>query len=379
MPNLSHAALPPAPDRAANDGIDLDALETALRDYADRWVPQAFPNGWRGDKDDWIVGDISGKRASGNGSCHIQMRGDHAGDWYDFSLVKGGQVFSTIKERFRLGAGEVIKEALRIIEECGVAVERIEGQRPPRAPRPNRGAENTRNAASIWAASLPLAPDTEAARYLNRRGLALPEIGALRFNTAIPRARNNQLFSQAALIALFQLPDGRPVAIHRIYLTPDGRRDGDRMMLGPAKGAVIMLGQPERGLLGIGEGVETTLAASSLFGDVPGWAAGSDGGLREFGRWLIAHPAWAWQAGIRRLLIWADAKNAGETAGRDLLAACRTAGVDAQLYLPRGGDDFNDDLMKGLLPSLPAATTRDIETLVQREPGEFEPDYGDAK
>jgi hypothetical protein len=135
-----------------------------------------------------------------------------------------------------------------------------------------------------------------------------------------------------------------------------------------------MLGQPERGLLGIAEGVETSLAASSLFGDVPAWAAGSDGGLREFGKWLIAHPGWAWSAGIRRLLIWADAKNAGETAGRDLLAACRAAGVDAQLYLPRGGDDFNDDLLKGLLPGLPVATTRDTETLVQREPGEFEPD-----
>jgi putative DNA primase/helicase len=146
------------------------------------------------------------------------------------------------------------------------------------------------------------------------------------------------------------------------------------MMLGPAKGAVIMLGQPERGLLGIGEGVETVLAASSLFGDVPGWAAGSADGLRKFGEWLIAHPGWAWQTGIRRLLIWADAKNAGETAGRDLLAACRAAGVDAQLYLPRGGDDFNDDHLKGLLPGMPVATTRDTETLVQCEPGEREPD-----
>src|SRR6202035_5494109 len=114
----------------------------------------------------------------------------------------------------------------------------------------------------------------------------------------------------------------------------------------------------------IAEGIETCLAASSLFG-APGWAAGSDGGLRRFGEGLLRHPGWAWSAGIRRLLIWADANAAGETAGRDLLAACRAAGVDAQLWLPRGGDDFNDDLMKGLLPGVPVATTRDSEVLVQ--------------
>jgi hypothetical protein len=356
----------------------MDALETRLRDHADQWVPREFSQGWRSDSGgEWIVGDISGKRASGNGSCRIKLRGDHAGDHYDFSLGKGGQVFSTIKERFRLGAGEVIREALRIIEECGVSVERIEGERPARrAPAGSGAARNTDGARSIWESesSVRLAPDTEAARYFNGRGLALPKSDVLRFNPAIPRTRNNQYFSQAAIIALFQLPDGTPVAIHRVYLTPDGRRDGDRQMLGPAKGAVIMLQQPERGLLGVGEGIETVLAASSLFGDTPGWAAGSAGGLERFGDWLVANPGWAWQAGIRRLLIWADARKAGEDAGRALLAACRSAGVDAQLWLPRGDDDFADDNLKGLLPSLPVATTRDTETLIQREPGELEPD-----
>jgi hypothetical protein len=95
--------------------------------------------------------------------------------------------------------------------------------------------------------------------------------------------------------------------------------------------------------------------------------------LREFGEWLVAHPGWAWSAGIRRLLIWADAGRDGMDAGRALLAACRSAGVDAQLWFPRGNDDFADDNLKGLLPSLPVATTRDSETLIQCEPGETEP------
>jgi hypothetical protein len=106
--------------------VDLHAIEARLRDHADRWVPELFPQGWRSDNgDEWVVGDISGKRASGNGSCRIKMRGEHAGDHYDFALGKGGQVFSTIKERLGLGEGEVIKEALHILDGCGVAVNRI--------------------------------------------------------------------------------------------------------------------------------------------------------------------------------------------------------------------------------------------------------------
>lgn len=353
--------------------INLGALEAGLRDYADRWVPELFSQGWRADSgDEWIVGDISGKRASRNGSCRIQMRGEHAGDWYDFSLGKGGQVFSTIKSRLGLGEGEVIKEALRILAGCGVAVERIEGQRPPRAARSSKAERNTGTAASTWAAADSLAADTLAARYLSRRRLQLPRTDALRFSTGIARIKDGELYSQPAMLALYQLPHGTPVAIQRTYLTPDGRRDGDRMMLGPTNGALVMLRQPERGLLGMGEGVETVLAASSLFRGVPGWGAGSDSGLRKFGEWLVAHPGWAASIGIRRLLIWADAKNAGERAGHHLLAACRTAGLDAQLWLPRGGDDFNDDLIKGLLPGVPVATTRDSESLVQREPGEHD-------
>src|SRR5260221_10492727 len=103
------------------NSVDMGGLERDLRDYADRWVPELFNAGWRSDSgDEWIVGDISGKRPAGNGSCRIKLRGDHAGDHYDFSLGKGGQVFSTIKERLRLGQGEVIREAIRILNRCGV-------------------------------------------------------------------------------------------------------------------------------------------------------------------------------------------------------------------------------------------------------------------
>jgi putative DNA primase/helicase len=363
-----------APLQRQHSRVDLGAMETGLRDFADRWVPELFPQGWRSDSgDEWVVGDISGKRASGNGSCHIKMRGEHAGDHYDFALGKGGQVFSTIKERLGLGEGEVIREALRILEECGVAVERIEGERPKRDPRPSRAADHTNDAAHEWKKGGLLA-GTPGERYIYRRGGRVPPTDDLRFSTDCVRFYSTGVaVGQDAIIALFRYPDGTPSGgIHRIYLKPDGSWHDGKKMLGPVDGAVVMLEQPCRGLLGIGEGIESALAASALFRGVPGWAAGSAGALERFGQWLVAHPDWAWQAGIRRLLIWADARKPGEDAGRALLAACRTAGVDAQLWLPRGGDDFADDAIKGLLPGVPLATTRDTEVLVQREPGELD-------
>jgi len=351
----------------------MGALEARLRDFADQWVPREFPQGWRSDSgDEWVVGDISGKRASGNGSCRIKLRGEHAGDHYDFSIGRGGQVFSTIKERFRLGQGEVIREALRILEECGVAFERIAGERSKREPRPSRAAEHVSESNYILSRCILLA-GTLGDTYLKRRRLPSPISLDLLFHNSVTRfSKDGQPYGQPAIVAVFRYPDGSTSGgIHRIFLKPDGSWHDGKKMLGPVDGAVVMLGAPANGLLGIAEGIETTLAASSLF-RVPGCAAGSAGGLERFGQWLVAHPGWAWSIGIRRLLIWADARKAGEDAGRSLLAACRSAGVDAQMYLPRGGDDFADDGIKGWLPGLPVATTRDTEVLVQREPGELD-------
>jgi hypothetical protein len=106
----------------------------------------------------------------------------------------------------------------------------------------------------------------------------------------------------------------------------------------------------EDGVLGVGEGIETTAAGMQMFG-VPGWAALSAGGMRKFGAWLATHPR-----AIRRLLVFADAGPVGESAAAGLRATAASAGVPAEVHLPRGGDDFADDLVKGLTPK--AATTR---------------------
>src|SRR5205085_4864346 len=95
-------------------------------------------------------------------------------------------------------------------------------------------------------------------RYLVSRGLAVPATDDLAFTDDCVDFKTMR--GHAAMLALFRRPDGEPAGgIHRIYLNADGTKHS-RKMLGVTDGAVVMLGQPQRGLLGIAEGIETTLA-----------------------------------------------------------------------------------------------------------------------
>jgi len=151
------------------------------------------------------------------------------------------------------------------------------------------------------------------------------------------------------MVARIRYPDGTPTGgIHRTYLRADGRGKAKgmrnpKMMLGPSDDGVVTLAPiGEDGVLGVGEGIESTAAGMKIF-SVPGWACLSAGGMRKFAIWLSTHPRT-----VRRLLIFADAGAAGESAAAELFARAEAAGITAELHLPRGGDDLADDLTKGL-------------------------------
>jgi putative DNA primase/helicase len=90
------------------------------------------------------------------------------------------------------------------------------------------------------------------------------------------------------------------------------------------------------GTLGVGEGIETSLAGATIFG-VPAWAALSAGNMR-----IMAFPP-----GLQKLLIFADKGDAGEGAADELCRRAIAAGIDAWMVLPHGGDDFAHDLQRG--------------------------------
>lgn len=326
---------------------DVDAISSALAACADKWVPEIFPKG-RLVEGVWRVANIRGAPPRRQGSCVIQLAGENAGSWVDFEDPQRlkGRPLSTLKEGLGISGDELIRVALEIIERFG-ALSYLSGHVATRKDR-DRSSELIEAAHTLQHAQ-PIG-GTLAETYFLARGLAAaPASEDLLFNDNTTDWKTHR--GEPALIARFRYPDGTASGgIHRTYLRPDGSWHTGKKMLGPCDGAVVMLAPPSpNGDLGIGEGIESTAAAMQFFG-IPGWAACSDGGMRKFAIWLRENSKAKKLLSVKRLSIWADAKRAGVSAAGELLATCQEIGFPAQLFIPRGGDDFADDLLKGLDP-----------------------------
>ena len=101
---------------------------------------------------------------------------------------------------------------------------------------------------------------------------------------------------------------------------------------GLLRGTHIPLHQPADGAVGIGEGIETSLAACLASG-LPTVAAYSAGNLA----------AWQWPTGARRLVIFGDHDKAGAEASDTLRARALAAGLRVQTLTPETpGRDWAD-------------------------------------
>ena len=106
---------------------------------------------------------------------------------------------------------------------------------------------------------------------------------------------------------------GTPIAIHRTFLARDGGGkapvDPQKMMLGPCRGGVVRLAEPDDVLM-VGEGIETCLAAMQATGH-PAWAALSTSGLRSLDL----------PRDVRDVIVLADGDEPGEAAAQDCCPA----------------------------------------------------------
>jgi phage/plasmid primase-like uncharacterized protein len=131
----------------------------------------------------------------------------------------------------------------------------------------------------IWRKSLPLDhPDALIARkYLQSRGLKFPDPQALkdiRFHPRLAYYEDGQnKGNYPGLVCLFRDEKGKPITIHRIYLSPDGTKapvaNAKKMMLAATgekiNGGGIRIGTMES-VIGIAEGVETAFAIRQATG-----------------------------------------------------------------------------------------------------------------
>lgn len=194
----------------------------------------------------------------------------------------------------------------------------------------------------VWASALPIA-GTVAESYLRYRGCwsdAVAKMPALRFAPKL-RAKDHEAGYLPALIAKVTGADGAAVNIHRTFLV-DGRKAYRAMMPGPVPaGAAIRLGA-STDRLGIAEGIETALHASSRFG-VPVWSAINAGGLDR----------WEPPAGVDHVDICgdADASFTGQAAAYALAKklSARRVPIRCDVRIPGHsadmiGLDWADDL-----------------------------------
>ena len=264
--------------------------------------------------------------AKGRQSWRWGNRGSLAYDfdrhvWHSFETQAGGDVFDLI--RFA-NVGWDFSQALQWGRHW------VGGA--PAAPQPHRHLARFKTAATGWALNLWRAAEpphgTPVETYLASRGLKLPQRceHALRFHPACPRGEARL---PAMLGLMSGIVTGRPLGVHRTFLSADGRAkanlEPNKMMLGRAKGAVLKLTPDEdvtRGL-GLVEGIEDGLAVLNS-GWAPVWVCLSAGALASF-------PV---LGGIQALTIFTDNDTAGAAAAAACIERWRGAGKEASVVAP---------------------------------------------
>ena len=148
---------------------------------------------------------------------------------------------------------------------------RPRGDPAPSYPGPAEGHDYARQ---LWQYAREAA-GTPVETYLRNRGLTDTPPPTLRYQPALKYTPSG--LHLPGMVAAVQASDRRLVALHRTFLRLDGRGKAQvaspRMWLGAFGDGAIRLA-PAAPELGIGEGIETCLAAMELSG-VGAWAAGS--------------------------------------------------------------------------------------------------------
>ena len=203
--------------------------------------------------------------------------------------------------------------------------------------RPDAG-ERVRMARGLWDEAAPL---TRQVSLLHVRRRAIRRPGpvspALRHHPGAPSAVYAGLgLRRPALLAAVSDRRGALCAVELTYLDPNGDPAHGvripRKVIGALPTACAVRLDPAAEELLVGEGVFTTLSASTRFA-LPGWALLSTRNLRT----------WSAPEGVRSVLIAADRGAEGERSAAMLAARLGAEGVRTRVALPpQPAGDWND-------------------------------------
>ncbi len=280
-----------------------------------------------------VEGDRRGRRS---GAYRLFTDGRPACPWWNWKAGTAGVWTSD---------GPPLSEAERHQQRQRIA----QAQRERQQQQAEQWAQNLPGLIRQWNSAQPLTEHCAAGMYLARRGLPVPTGDALplRFAPALPYWGDGEwLGTFPAMLAAVTSPTGALVALHRTYLTEDGRKAPVPVTkkltstAGPMAGASIKLWPPMQRngemVLGLAEGIETAIAASAMAG-IPAWPCVSAGGLEQF------EPP----AGVQRIYIFGDndRNGTGQRAAARLAQRAARMGLEARTLIPPSpGADWNDEL-----------------------------------
>lgn len=267
-------------------------------------------------------------------------RTDDAGWCKLFDDLRGG-VFGCYRQGISQTWSAIERVTMSRAQRIELARQVMAATRQREAQQRQHWGHNAQRIAQMWAQCLPLVPGDPVTLYLKRRGFGgvcpLPEV--LRYHRALPYWQGaEKLGTFPAMVAPVVAADGRAVALHRTYLTADGRKadlpSAKKLtgVAGPLAGACIPLNKSMQGRIGIAEGIETALAA---------WLASSVPTVAAYCAANLA--AWQWPIAVQRLVIFADHDKAGRHSADILLSRAVRAGLQASVMTPsEAGADWAD-------------------------------------
>jgi hypothetical protein len=284
----------------------------------------------------WLVGDA--RNAPGR-SLYVRLRGSaasrgRAGRWTDAATGEHGDLFDIIRESCDLSTiNDVADEARRFLN---LPRPLPLGDTDRTANRPRTGSPES--ARRLFAMSQPIT-GTLVQSYLRSRGIPqVSALTALRFHPrCYSRSKPHGLTeARPAMIAAVTDLKGSITGVQRTWLDASGAEKAriaePRRAMGDLLGHAVRFGQAHD-VLGVGEGIETTLSIREALPGLPLAAALSAAHLAA----ILFPPA------LRRLYILRDNDPAGHAAERKLTDRAQSAGIGVIKLVPQLGD-FNDDL-----------------------------------
>jgi nucleotide-binding universal stress UspA family protein len=300
----------------------------------------------------WLVGDA--RNAPGR-SLYVRLAGSaasrgRAGKWTDAATGEHGDLFDIIRESCGLTTiSDVADEARRFLSL----------PRPPLIAETRRSMSSARigspeSARRLFAMAQPI-KGTIVETYLRNRGLIqVSTLPGLRFHPRCYSRSEPQCLTEArpAMIAAVTDLKGAITGVQRTWLDPSGTEKAriaePRRAIGDMLGHAVRFGQAHD-VLGVGEGIETTLSIRDALPGLPVAAALSAAHLAS----ILLPPK------LRRLYILRDNDPAGIAAVRKLTDRAHSAGIEAIELVPQLGD-FNDDLRAFGTEALPATLRSQI-------------------